>query len=132
MALVIIIIHCLLVLLSSACFLSSCFVVPPHVRATWHAYQLSLGCSESTGSGGRRLVNSPGAVERSRRPTQKLKCTRWHKTKNKVLVQLTEPIKGCQHSTVLSAKLPGALDVFDGAVCLSDTCIKKQGGGRRL
>lgn len=74
MALVIIIIHCLLVLLSSACFLSSCFVVPPHVGATWHAYQLSLGCSESTGSGGRRLVNSPEAAERSRRLRQNLKA----------------------------------------------------------
>lgn len=60
MTLVIITIHCVLVLLSSARFLSSCFVVPSHFGATWHAYQLSLGCSESTGSGGRRLANSPG------------------------------------------------------------------------
>lgn len=36
---------------------------PPHVRAARHAYQLSPGWSESTGSDGRRLVNSPEAAE---------------------------------------------------------------------
>lgn len=105
MALVIIIIHCLLVLLSSACFLSSCFVVPPHVGATWHAYQLSLGCSESTGSGGRRLVNSPEAAERSRRLRQNLKARVG--TKHSVFVPLAEPTEGRRHSAALSAKLPG-------------------------
>lgn len=35
----------------------------PHVTATRHAYQLIPGWSESTGSGGRRLVNSPEAAE---------------------------------------------------------------------
>lgn len=61
MALVIIIIHCLLVLLSSGLLPLLLLFCPPHVRATRHAYQLSPGWSESTGSGGRRLVNSPEA-----------------------------------------------------------------------
>jgi len=43
---------------------------PPRVGATRHAYQLSQGWSESTGSGGRRLVNSPEAAKCSRQLTQ--------------------------------------------------------------
>lgn len=63
---VMIIIHCLLFLLSSTLaptppvFLSSSCQGP-----TRHVHQLSPGCSESMGSGGRRLVNSPEAAWRS-------------------------------------------------------------------
>lgn len=63
MAPLMIIIHCLLFLLSSTlaptppAFLSS-----PCRGPARHVHQLSPGCSESMGSGGRRLVNSPEAA----------------------------------------------------------------------
>lgn len=78
MAPVTIIIHCLLFLLSSThtptppALLSSSCQGPAR-----HAHQLSPGCSESMGSGGRRLVNSPEAAQRSWR-LLKLKCTCKH------------------------------------------------------
>lgn len=66
MAPVTIIIHCLLFLLSSTHTPTPPALLSSSCRGpAWHAHQLSPGCSESMGSGGRRLVNSPGAAQRS-------------------------------------------------------------------
>lgn len=74
MALVIIIIHSLLVLLSTASSHSCCFCVllmsGPH--GTWISWALEW--LESTGSGGRRLVNSPEAAKCSHQFSYGRKC----------------------------------------------------------
>lgn len=126
MALVIIIIHSLLVLLSSACFLSSCFVVPPNVEGHMARASAEPGMLRVNGvrrqtpglilpGGGSRALASPHA--------KKLESTRGHKTE----CNSQKPTEGrqcrrlnCQEDSMI---LMGQL---------SDTCIRKQGGGRRL